>query len=156
MVEESLNNENYYDAYDLLMNSFRVDEKVKHLLKQKLFLEQNPNIILNLARLLFLADTIEIEDSKIVVRRSVTIKKEVKEPNIPVDSIIYRYLIKIKHETLTATDISKLKELQQYPSYTKLYELLSMAIEQRVKVQKTYKDEELKMTIDELEVFLRV
>lgn len=156
MVDISINDENYYDAYDLLMNSFRVDEKVRHLLKQKSFLEQNPDIVTTLARLLFLADTIEIDNDEIVARRSVFIKEKVQEPKISIDSVIYQYLIKIKYDTLDQDSFLKLNELQQYPSYLRLYELLNKSIEQQVKVQKISHDEELKMNIDELEVFLRV
>jgi len=143
--------ENDEDAYALLFESFRVSQEVKDLLKEKGFLEQNKGIVLELARLLFLADSIEIDADEIVVRKKVS---RIEEPVIPVDDIIYRYLIKIKYDKLSDTDISKLNELQQYPSYIELHKLLSLAIDQRVKVKNIANDINLKMSIDELEVLL--
>ena len=140
------------DAYELLMSSFRVDEEVKNLLKEKVFLEQNPDIIINLARLLFLVDSIEIEDNKIVARKSVS---RIEEPKIPVDDVIYQYLVKLKYDTLSGADISKLSELKQFPSYLTLYKLLSTAIDQKVKVQKIDNDSDLKMSLVDLETFLK-
>jgi len=145
------NDEKYNDAYELLMSSARVTYEVKNLLKEKLFLDQNPDLIVNLARLLFLVDEIGIEKDEIVARKSVSI---IKEPNIPVDKIIYSYLVKIKHDTLSENDILKLNELQEYPSYLKLYQLLTMAMEQKVKIQKNNNMEEFKLSIDALEVYL--
>ena len=139
------------DAYELLMSSFRVDEEVKSLLQEKAFLEQNPDIIISLARLLFLVDSIVIEKNEIVARKSVS---RITEPEIPVDAVIYQYLIKIKYDTLSGTDIEKLNELQQYPSYVTLYNLLRTAIDQKVKVQKVTNDVDLKMSINDLETFL--
>jgi len=143
--------EKYEDAYALLFESFRVSQEVKDLLKEKIFLEQNEGLVLELARLLFLADSIEIYDNEIVVRKKIS---RIEEPKIPVDDIIYRYLIKIKYDKLSDVDISKLNELQQYPSYLKLHQLLSRAIDQRVKVIDVKHDTILKMSINELEVFL--
>ena len=140
------------DAYELLMSSFRVDEEIKSLLQKKAFLEQNPDIIINLARLLFLVDSITIEKNEIVARKSVT---RIIEPEIPIDTVIYKYLIKIKYDTLSSTDIEKLNELQQYPSYLTLYNLLKTAIDQKVKVQKITNDVDLKMSITGLETFLK-
>jgi len=144
--------EKHNDSYELLMSSTRVTDEVKNLLKEKLFLEQNPEIVLNLARLLFLVDEINIEKDEIVARRRVSI---IKEPNIPVDKVIYQYLVKIKHDTLSQNDISKLNELQQYPSYLRLYTLLKKAIDQKVKIQKIDNLENFKLSIGELEVFLK-
>lgn len=149
---KSIEDERTNDAYELLMSSFRVDTKVKELLKEKAFLEQNPDIILNLARLLFLVDSIIIEDNEIVARKSVSL---IEEPVIPVDDVIYQYLVKIKYDTLSNTDISKLSELQQFPSYLNLYTLLSEAINQKVKVQNITLDSDLKMSIVDLETFLK-
>lgn len=143
--------EKYEDAYALLLESFQVSQEVKNLLKEKAFLEQNEGLILELARLLFLADSIDIENDKIVVKKKVS---RIEEPVIPVDDIIYRYLIKIKYDKLSDTDISKLNELQQYPSYIQLHKLLSLAIDQRVKIKQVEHDTSLKMSIHELEVFL--
>lgn len=143
--------EKYEDAYALLLESFRVSQEVKNLLNEKAFLEQNEGLILELARLLFLADSIDIENDEIVVRKKVS---RIEEPVIPVDDIIYRYLIKIKYDKLSGTDISKLNELQQYPSYIQLHKLLSLAIDQRVKIKQVEHDTSLKISIHELEVFL--
>jgi len=146
------NEEKINDAYELLMSSFRVEDEVKNILKERAFLEQNPDIIINLARLLFLVDSIVIEDSEIVARKSVS---RIKEPKIPVDDIIYKYLLKLKHDTLSDADISKLNELQQYPSYLTLYNLLNTAIDQKVKVQKIDNLIDLKMSLADLETFLK-
>lgn len=144
--------EKYNDSYELLMGSTRVTDEVKNLLKDKLFLEQNPEIVLNLARLLFLVDKIDIEKDEIVASRTVI---TIKEPDIPIDKVIYQYLLKIKHDTLSQNDISKLNELQQYPSYLRLYNLLKRAIDQKVKIQKINDLENFKLSINELEVFLK-
>ncbi|MFC2073786.1 hypothetical protein ACFLR3_00900 [Campylobacterota bacterium] len=144
--------EKLYDAKHILLESFRVSDSVKELLKENNFLEQNKDIVLNLARLLFLADSIDIEGDEIIARKRVTRQKE---PEIPVDDVIYRYLLKIKHDTLSEADISKLNELQQFLSYSKLHQLLSLAIDQKVKVKKIHDDSSLKMSISELEVFLK-
>jgi len=141
----------YEDAYALLFESFKVSQEVKNLLKEKAFLEQNEGLVLELARLLFLADSIEIDEDEIIVRKKVS---RIEEPVIPVDDIIYRYLIKIKYDKLSDADISKLNELQQYPSYVLLHKLLSLAIDQRVKVKGVETDTSLKMSINDLEVFL--
>ena len=143
--------EKYEDAYALLFESFRVSQEVKNLLMEKSFLEQNEGLILELARLLFLADSIEIENDEIVVRKKVS---RIEEPVIPIDDIIYRYLIKIKYDKLSDTDISKLNELQQYPSYILLHKFLSLAIDQRVRIENIEHDPSLKMSITELEAFL--
>jgi len=145
-------NEKYNDSYELLMSSTRVTDEVKKLLKEKLFLKQNPNIVLNLARLLFLVDEISIEKDEIVARRKVS---TIKEPSIPIDKVIYQYLLKIKYDKLSQNDIYKLNELQQYPSYLKLYTLLKRAIEQKVRIQKINNIEKLKLSIYELEFFLK-
>jgi hypothetical protein len=52
-------------------------------------------------------------------------------------------------------DISKLNELQQYPSYLRLYNLLKRAIDQKVKIQKIVNLEKFELSIDALEVFLK-
>lgn len=143
--------EKYEDAYALLFESFLVSQEVKDLLKEKAFLEQNEGLVLELARLLFLADSIEIDDNEIVVRKKVSRKKE---PIIPVDDVIYRYLVKIKYDKLSDSDIIKLNELQQYPSYVQLHKLLSLSIDQKVKVKQIKNDTGLKMSINELEAFL--
>ena len=146
------NEEKINDAYELLISSFRVEDEVKNILKEKAFLEQNPDIIINLARLLFLVDSIAIEDSEIVARKSVS---RIKEPKIPIDDVIYKYLLKLKHDTLSDADISKLNELQQYPSYLTLYNLLNTAIDQKVKVQKIDNLMDLKMSLTDLDTFLK-
>ncbi len=145
------NEETYFDAYALLLESFRVSEEVKNILKEEAFLEQNPNIVMELAKLLFLVDSIEIENNEIVARKKVS---RINEPKIPVDDIIYRYLIKIKYDKLSDTDIMKLNELQQYPSYLLLYKLLSLSIDQNVKIKQVDNDVDLKLSINELEAFL--
>ncbi len=145
------NEETYFDAYALLLESFRVSEEVKNILKEEPFLEQNPNIVMELAKLLFLVDSIEIENNEIVARKKVS---RINEPKIPVDDIIYRYLIKIKYDKLSDTDIMKLNELQQYPSYLLLYKLLSLSIDQNVKIKQVDNDVDLKLSINELEAFL--
>ncbi|WP_152184896.1 hypothetical protein [Sulfurimonas indica] len=144
--------ESYEDAYALLFESFKVSQEVKNLLKEKGFLEQNQGIVLELARLLFLADAIEINNNEIIARKTIS---RIKEPVIPINDIIYRYLIKIKYDTLSEADILKLNELQQYPSYSRLYKLLTLAIDQTVQIKQIENDNNFKLSIDELEVFLK-
>lgn len=80
---------------------------------------------------------------------------KIQEPNIPVNNIIYKYLIKIKYDKLLENDILKLNELQQYPSYSRLYKLLTLAIDQTVQIKQIENDNDFKLSIDELEVFLK-
>jgi hypothetical protein len=143
--------EKFNDAYNLILSSIRVSEEVKNLLKEGLFLEENQGLVLDLAKLLFLVDSIEIENDEIVARKKVS---RIKEPVIPIDNIIYRYLLKIKYDKLYDTDILKLNELQQYPSYATLYKLLNLAIDQKVKIKQVLNDANFKMSISSLEVFL--
>lgn len=152
VTDINVEDEKFYDSFELIMSSMRVSDNVKELLKQKPFVEQNLDIIYNLARLLFLVDVIDIEENEIVARKKVSL---IKEPKIPVNDIIYKYLLKIKHDTLSANDIIKLNELQQYSSYQTLHKLISLAIDQKVKVKRISDDQGLKMTLDELEVFLK-
>ncbi len=144
--------EKYNDAYSLLLESSRVSQEIKDLISNQEFLDQNQNIIIDLARLLFLADSIEIYDNEIIVKKTVS---KIQEPNIPVNNIIYRYLIKIKYDKLLENDILKLNELQQYPSYSRLYKLLTLAIDQTVQIKQIENDNDFKLSIDELEVFLK-
>lgn len=144
--------EKFNDAYNLILSSIRVSKEVKNLLKERLFLEENQGLVLELAKLLFLVDSISIENDEIVARKKVS---RIKEPAIPIDDIIYRYLLKIKYDKLYDTDILKLNELQQYPSYTTLYTLLNLAIDQKVKIKQVLNDANFKMSIGALEVFLR-
>lgn len=144
--------EKYNDAYSLLLESSRVSQEIKDLISNQEFLDQNQNIIIDLARLLFLADSIEIYDNEIIVKKTVS---KIQEPNIPVNNIIYKYLIKIKYDKLLENDILKLNELQQYPSYSKLYKLLTLAIDQTVQIKQIENDNDFKLSIDELEVFLK-
>ena len=144
--------EKYNDAYSLLLESSRVSQEIKDLISNQEFLDQNQNIIIDLARLLFLADSIEIYDNEIIVKKTVS---KIQEPNIPVNNIIYKYLIKIKYDKLLENDILKLNELQQYPSYSRLYKLLTLAIDQTVQIKQIENDNDFKLSIDELEVFLK-
>jgi len=144
--------EKYNDAYSLLLESSRVSQEIKDLISNQEFLDKNQNIIIDLARLLFLADSIDIYDNEIIVKKTVS---KIQEPNIPVNDIIYRYLIKIKYDKLLENDISKLNELQRYPSYSRLYKLLTLAIDQTVQIKQIENDNDFKLSIDELEVFLK-
>ena len=144
--------EKYNDAYSLLLESSRVSQEIKDLISNQEFLDQNQNIIIELARLLFLADSIDIDNNEIIVKKTVS---KIQEPNIPVNDIIYRYLIKIKYDKLLENDILKLNELQQYPSYSRLYKLLTLAIDQTMQIKQIEDDNDFKLSIDELEVFLK-
>lgn len=62
--------EKYNDAYSLLLESSRVSQEIKDLISNQEFLDQNQNIIIDLARLLFLADSIEIYDNEIIVKKN--------------------------------------------------------------------------------------
>jgi hypothetical protein len=146
-----INDEKTNNALQLILNSSIVTDEVKELLRDTSFLEQNDGIIINLARLIFLADSISIGNNEIVVRKSVT---KQQEPKIDIENIIYRYLLKIKHDTIIDADISKLNELKQYKSYQKLYQLLNLAMDQKTKVKKVPNDNGLKMTLANLEMFL--
>jgi len=144
--------EKYNDAYSLLLESSRVSQEIKDLISNQEFLDQNQNIIIELARLLFLADSIDIDNNEIIVKKTVS---KIQEPNIPVNDIIYRYLIKIKYDKLLENDILKLNELQQYPSYSRLYKLLTLAIDQTMQIKQIEDDNDFKLSIDGLEVFLK-
>lgn len=147
MVDDEL----YSDSYALLMSSSRVRDDVKDLLKEKLFLIQNPDIIIHLARLLFLSDSIEVEQNEIVARKKVSIEKE---PDIPVKKAINLYLNKIKYDTLSPKDLKKINELQKYLSYNRLYKAISEAIEQKNKIKNIEYIDDID-TIEKLEMFLQ-
>jgi len=143
------------DACSLLLNSDMVSEDVKNLIKDSNFVEKNKQIVLNIAKLFFLADEIFLENGYIVARKKIEINNKIEEPKIDVKSVIKVVLTKIKYDTLNANDIEKINELKQFPSYKKLYNLLIKAIDQKGKIQKIKNDNKLNMSINQLENFLR-
>lgn len=139
-------------AYNLLNDSNNIASELKSYLNTPQFINDNPELILSLAKLYFHADSISIQDEKIVISREIVLPEE-KTLDIDEVKIISLVLRKIKHGLLTDKDLEKINELQEYKEHIKLYELLTRTIEYKYLI-KQYDDSQLEMTKDELEKFL--
>ena len=144
------------DAYNLLLNSLKVDDTLKTLLKNVLFIDQNPSIILDLAKLFFQADTMTLIDDKIVIKKEVClphIPHEENAPDINEVDLIRRLLQKIKYDRLNESDINKIIELGKYQKYKLLSSILMNAIDSQALI-KTLGDQDMIMNMLDLEQFL--
>lgn len=147
------------EAHKLLNESSKIHENLKSLLNQTQFIDSNPKILLELAKLYFYADTIELIEDKIIASRKVTVTNEIENqadqnaPEIDVEKIIFIVLQKIKYDRLQNKDLEKLHELNEFSMYKTLYMTLLEAINQKHRF-KILPDDELKMTLPQLEAFL--
>jgi hypothetical protein len=138
----------FTSAYFMLMDSERVSEEVKAILKNKEFVENEKDLIIDLAKMLVIADKIYFKDGTIIAE-----KKILKPLNINENEFIYKFLLKLKYNKLTEKDLKKIESLQNYPSYQELYFLLKDCLNKRHYF--TYKpDNELHLTKEKLKEIL--
>jgi len=135
-------------AYFMLMDSDRVSDEVKLVLKNKKFIENEKDLIIDLAKMLVVADKIYFKDGSIVAE-----KKILKPLEIDENEFIYKFLLKLKYNKLTQKDLEKVESLKEYPKYKELYFLLKDCLDKRHFF--TYKlDNELKLSKKELKEIL--
>ena len=131
-------------AYFMLMDSERVSDEVKLVLKNKKFIENEKDLIIDLAKMLVVADKIYFKDGTIIAERRVLKPLEINE-----NEFIYKFLLKLKYNKLTQKDLEKVESLKEYPKYQELYLLLKDCLNKRHYF--TYKpDNELKFTKEKL------
>lgn len=146
----------HIDAYNLLLNSPKLDIMLKNMLQDISFIEQNPSVIISLAKLFFQADNIVLENDKIIIKKEVQLPQSTVEENTPdIDEIalIRRVLQKIKYDRIKEQDIHKVNDLAKHQKYKSLSNTLMRAIDYQAAV-KTLNDEEMKMNTQELKSFL--
>ena len=61
----------YTLAYFMLMDSDRVSEEVKAILKNKKFVENEKDLIIDLAKMLVIADKIYLKDGTIIAEKKI-------------------------------------------------------------------------------------
>ena len=127
-------------AYFMLMDSDRVSDEVKLVLKNKKFVENEKDLIIDLAKILIVADKIYLKDDSIVAEKKILKPLEINE-----NEFIYKFLLKLKYNKLTQKDLEKIEALKEYPKYQELYFLLKNCLDKKHFF--TYKsDNELKLT----------
>jgi len=135
-------------AYFMLMDSDRVSDEVKLVLKNKKFIKNEKDLIIDLAKMLIVADKIYLKDGTIIAE-----KKILKPLEIDENEFIYKFLLKLKYNKLTHKDLEKVESLKEYPKYQELYFLLKDCLDKRHFF--TYKsDNELKFTKEKLKEIL--
>jgi len=135
-------------AYFMLMDSDRVSDEVKSVLKNKKFIENEKDLIIDLAKMLVVADKIYLKDGTIIAERRVLKPLEIDE-----NEFIYKFLLKLKYNKLTQKDLEKVESLKEYPKYQELYFLLKDCLDKRHFF--AYKlDNELKFTKEKLKEIL--
>lgn len=145
--------QNLCDGFLLLKNGNIVSSKVKEYIQEESFIDQNPNILLELAKIYFYSDSIDIQDSKIIVSKSIKLPQKQDVPVIDYDSIIPKVLKRIKHDLLTNQELNKFKELQNYQEHQDFSKLIMLSIESKVKIKKL-SDDDLNITISDLQQLL--
>ncbi|RLA84696.1 MAG: hypothetical protein DRG78_00630 [Epsilonproteobacteria bacterium] len=145
---------NIVDSYMILSKGTKIDEQIKRLIEDNEFIDNNSNILLDLAKIYFYCDYITLENNQIIIKKDIVADESESDTlNINVNKAIQMTLQKIKYNKIDATSISKLQELSEYPKYKKLNEILMKAIEYDNKI-KALSDDACQMSLDELEDFL--
>ena len=135
-------------AYFMLMDSDRVSDEVKSVLKNKKFIENEKDLIIDLAKMLVVSDKIYFKDGNIIAE-----KKVLKPLDINENEFIYKFLLKLKYNRLTQKDLEKVETLKEYPKYQELYLLLKECLDKRHYF--SYKmDSELNLTKEKLREIL--
>jgi len=135
-------------AYFMLMDSDRVSDEVKSVLKNKKFIENEKDLIIDLGKMLIVADKIYLKDGIIIAERRILKPLEIDE-----NEFIYKFLLKLKYNKLTQKDLEKVESLKEYPKYQELYFLLKDCLDKRHFF--AYKlDNELKFTKEKLKEIL--
>jgi len=140
---------NIEEAYQFLLLSDKVSDEVKYILKQESFKKDNPDMILDLAKLLFICDEIILDDDSIIAK-----KKILDTSNIDTKTFLTKVLMRIKFNQIDNQTMSKIDELKNYPKYKQLHSLLIKAIEYSSKIQLLEKEEVRKLDIKSLESLL--
>lgn len=142
------------DAHKLLVKSPKIEKNLQSLLNDYNFVEKNPNIILDLAKLFFYSSKIELKDNQIVIIKEMnlpTVREEI--PEINEVKVISMVLKKIKYNRLQKKDLIKINELKEYENYKNLHQILLEAIDKQILIQ-MLNDDELNKTYHELKIFL--
>ena len=160
--------ETFIDAYFLLQNSSKVHEEVKKLLRDTTFIDVNPKIIYELAKIFFYCDNITLNEHKFFIEKRIeTTSNETSKsdnsiknieqndgiPKIDKQKFIFKVLRKIKYNRLREKDIQQIGKLKNIHGYEDFYLLLEKAIEQSV-LFTSKRDEELNLTEEELKEIL--
>lgn len=145
---------NVIDSYLIVSQGSRVAKNIKDLINDINFIEENPSILQDLAKIYFYCDEISFENNEIIIRKkAITKNNEPEQPNIDIDKTIYIALQKIKYNKMNTNAINKISELRNYPKYSNLHFLLMKAIEFQEKIKKL-DDNECKMNLEALEGLL--
>lgn len=145
---------NIIDSYLILSKGTKIDIEIKKLIEDDEFIDNNHNVLTDLAKIYFYSDSIEFNDNEIIIKKEINCDEvEDDTPVINIDKAIQMTLQKIKYNKMDMTSISKLQELEQYPKYQKLHKLLIKAIEYENRI-KTLNDESCKMNLNQLEQFI--
>jgi len=135
-------------AYFMLMDSDRVSDEVKLVLKNKKFIDNEKDLIIDLAKMLIVADKIYLKDDTIIAERKILKPLEINE-----NEFIYKFLLKLKYNKLTQKDLEKTESLKEYPKYRELHFILKDCLNKRHYF--TYKpDSELQLNKTELKELL--
>lgn len=145
---------NVIDSYLIVSQGSRVDKNIKNLINDIRFIEENPSLLQDLAKIYFYCDEISFENNEITIRKKIITKNdEPEQPNIDIDKTIYIALQKIKYNKMDTNAINKISELGNYSKYIKLHSLLMKAIEYQEKIKKL-DDNECKIDLETLENLL--
>ena len=145
---------NVIDSYLILSKGSKVDIEIKQLIENDEFIDKNHTVITDLAKIYFYSDSIQLSNNEIVIKREINCNTAIdNSPEINIEKAIQMTLQKIKYNKMDITAISKLHELEEYPKYKKLHDLLIKAIEFGSRI-KTLDDDSCKMNLAELEQFI--
>lgn len=146
---------NVIDAYIVLSQGSKVHENLKDLITDAAFVDENPSILQDLAKIYFYCDEIIFENNEIIIKKNIITKNdEPEQPDIDIEKAIHTALYKIKYDKMDTNAINKISELANYPKYIKLYSLLMRAVEYQEKIKKL-DDNECKMSLETLENLLK-
>lgn len=146
---------NVIDSFLIVSQGSKVHQNIKDLISDVSFIEENPSILQDLAKIYFYCDEISFENNEISIRKKIITKNdEPEQPNIDIDKTIYIALQKIKYNKMDTNAISKISELRNYSKYVQLHSLLMKAIEYQEKI-KRLDDNECKINLEALESLLQ-
>lgn len=146
---------NVIDSFLIVSQGTKVHQNIKDLISDVSFIEENPSILQDLAKIYFYCDEIIFENNEIIIKKKIITKNnELEQPNIDTDQTIFIALQKIKYNKMDINAITKISELGNYSKYVRLYYLLMQAIEYQEKIKKL-DDSECKMNLETLENLLQ-
>ncbi|MDN5063919.1 hypothetical protein [Aliarcobacter butzleri] len=146
---------NVIDSFLIVSQGSKVHQNIKNLINDVSFIEENPLILQDLAKIYFYCDEITFENNEIIIKKKIiTTNDEPEQPNIDIDKTIYIALQKIKYNRMDMNAITKISELGNYSKYIKLHSLLMKAIEYQEKIKKL-DDNECEINLEALESLLQ-